>query len=372
MKVAPRPLRVAIVAASLRILGGQAVQAQRILEGWTGDPDVQAWLVPINPVPRPPLDRLLRIRYVRTAATQLIYWPLLARELRHADVVHVFSASYSSFLLSPLPAIAVAKALGKPVVLNYHSGEAPDHLRRSAIARTIMRSGVDLNVVPSAFLRDVLASFGIAARVVTNSIDVQRFAYRARDPLRPRILSTRNLEPMYNVAAVLRAFARIQAVHGDATLTVIGSGSQAEMLRALAESLRLRHVTFVGSVPPDQIHRYYAEADIYVQAPHIDNMPLSVLEAFASGLPVVATSVGGVPAILTDGVHGLLAPPDDHEAIASHVLNLLASPDDARRLAAAAHATCAGYAWPVARQGWLSAYRAVLKNAPSVPSTQSA
>jgi glycosyltransferase involved in cell wall biosynthesis len=177
---------------------------------------------------------------------------------------------------------------------------------------------------------------------------------------------------MYNVAAVLRAFARIQASHADATLTVVGSGSQSAPLRALAESLGLRDVTFVGAVPPDQIHRYYAEADIYLQAPHIDNMPLSVLEAFASGLPVVSTSVGGVPAILTDGVHGLLAPPDDHEAIAGHVLTLLGSPAYARQLAASAYATCAGYAWSVARQGWLSAYHAVLKNAPPVRSTQSA
>src|SRR2546423_6133244 len=106
-----RPLRVAIVAASLRILGGQAVQAQRILEGWRGRPEVDAWLVPINPVPPGPLARLLDFRYVRTIVTQLCYWPSLVRELRRADVVHVFSASYTSFLLAPLPAVILSKLL---------------------------------------------------------------------------------------------------------------------------------------------------------------------------------------------------------------------------------------------------------------------
>ena len=163
----PQPLRVAIVAASLRILGGQAVQAARLLDSWRGDPQVDAWLVPINPVPPRPFDSLLRVKYLRTIVTQLWYWPLLVREIRRADVVHVFSASYSSFLLSPLPAVLAAKLLRRPVILNYHSGEAPDHLRRSAIARRVMRSWVDLNVVPSVFLRDVLASFGITARVET-------------------------------------------------------------------------------------------------------------------------------------------------------------------------------------------------------------
>ena len=367
-----RPLKVAIVCASLRILGGQAVQAQRMIDGWRGDPEVDAWLVPINPVPRPPFDALLRIKYVRTVLTQLLYWPLLLRELRRADVVHVFSASYSSFLLAPLPAAAIARVLGKPVVLNYHSGEAPDHLRRSAVARHVMRKWVDLNAVPSAFLRDVLASFGIPAQVVTNTIDLQQFAYRVRDPLRPRLLSTRNLEPMYNVAGVLRAFARVQARYPEATLTVVGSGSQDAPLRALASELRLRQVTFTGRVPPSEIARHYADADIYVQMPSIDNMPLSVLEAFASGLPVVSTSVGGVPSILTDGVHGLLAPDNDDEAVAAQVISLLENPPLARRLAAAARETCAVYQWPVAREGWLRVYRAATAACPDLRPAESA
>jgi glycosyltransferase involved in cell wall biosynthesis len=366
-----RPLRIAIVAASLRILGGQAVQAQRLLDGWRDDPDIDAWLVPIDPVPARPYDSLLSIQYVRTIVTQFWYWPLLVRELRRADVVHVFSASYTSFLLAPLPAIVVARLLGRPVILNYHSGEALDHLRRSSFARRVLRDWVDLNVVPSSFLRDVLASFGIAARTVPNTIDPRQFAYRVRDPLRPRILSTRNFEPIYNVAAVVRAFARVQACHAEASLTLVGSGSQELALRALTAQLNLRHVTFAGRVPPSCVSGYYAEADIYVQTPSIDNMPLSVLEAFASGLPVVSTGVGGVPAILTDGVHGLLAPPDDDDAVAARVMTLLESPAYARQLAAAAHETCAGYEWPVARAGWLAAYRSVSKHPRWVPSAQS-
>ena len=127
-----RRLNVAIVAPSLGILGGQAVQADRLLKYWRDDPDVHGWLVPINPEAPGPLRHSSRIKYVRTLMTQLTYWPLLFKELRKADVVHVFSASYFSFLLAPLPAVLVARLLGKPVLLNYHSGEGPDHLRRSA------------------------------------------------------------------------------------------------------------------------------------------------------------------------------------------------------------------------------------------------
>src|SRR5688572_2532180 len=107
-------IRVAIVAPSLRILGGQAVQADRLLRAWRDDPNVHAWLVPHNPLPAPWLRGTLDVKYLRTVVTELTYGPLLIRELARADVVHVFSASYTSFLLAPLPAILVARMLGRP------------------------------------------------------------------------------------------------------------------------------------------------------------------------------------------------------------------------------------------------------------------
>ncbi len=351
-------LRVAIVAPSLAIIGGHSVQARQLLEGWADDERVDAWLVPINPTPPGPLASLLKTKYLRTVLTQLLYWPLLVRELRRADVVHVFSASYASFLLSPLPAILVAKALGRPLVLNYHSGEAEDHLRRSAIARRVLAS-VDRIVVPSPYLVDVFAAFGLAATAVANVVDRGRFAFRARTPLRPRILSTRNFEPLYNVACTLRAFTLVQKRWPNASLTLVGSGSCEAELRALAAELKLAHVEFVGRVPPERIADYYAQHDIYVQSPNIDNMPISVLEAYASGLPVVSTGAGGVPAILTHGEHGLLAPLDDPLALASRILLLLEQPGVALDLARNAHAMCESFAWERVRDQWLAHYQDV-------------
>src|SRR4029453_7826593 len=78
-------VNVAIVAPSMRILGGQGVQAARLVRSWRDDPDVHAWLVPINPIPPGPLAALTKIKYVRTIVTQLCYCPLLLRALHRAD-----------------------------------------------------------------------------------------------------------------------------------------------------------------------------------------------------------------------------------------------------------------------------------------------
>lgn len=349
-------LKVAIVAPTLSILGGHSVQASALLQRWSADPDVDAWLVPINPTPPRLVRAWTSVRYLRTVATQAAYWPLLWRELRAADVVHVFSASYTSFLLSPLPAMLVARGLGRPVLVNYHSGEAPDHLRRSWVARTALAGSSHL-VVPSRFLADVFRGFGLAAEIIPNVIDHARFPFRARPRLRPRFLSTRNFEPLYNVGCTLRAFRRIQDAHPDATLTLVGSGSEEGALRARAGALGLAGVTFAGRVPPAEMWRHYADADIYLQSPDIDNMPLSVLEAFASGLPVVSTCAGGVPAMLTDGVHGLLAPVGDDAALARCALRLLDDPELARRVADNAYASTDAFAWDAVREKWLAAYR---------------
>ena len=353
-------LRVAFVAPSLSILGGQAVQADRLLSAWRHDADVDAWLVPVNPLPPRLLSWALDVKYARTLVTELTYFPLLIRELARADVVHVFSASYASFLLAPLPAMLVAKALGRPVVLNYRSGEAPDHLQHSAIAhRSIAR--VDLNVVPSRFLVDVFRGFGIDATIIPNIVDPDAFQYRERTPLRPRLVSTRNFDALYNVATTIRAFRLVQDRHPGATLTLVGGGAQEAELRALVDQLGLQHVTFAGRVTPGEIAGFYAASDIYIQSPNIDNMPTSVLEAFASGLPVVSTEAGGVPAILTHGEHGLLAQLADYETLGHHVLRLLDNPDYARQLARNAYATTHACTWPSVREQWVRAYRSVLR-----------
>lgn len=349
--------RIALVAPGPEILGGQSVQARALAAGLRGD-GYDVAFVRIDPRFPAGLGWLRRRRYMRTVLNQALYVPSLLR-LRRADVVHVFSASYWSFLLAPLPAMLVARWLGKRVVLNYHSGEAEDHLARwGRLVHPGLRLADEI-VVPSEYLSDVFARHGYRTRVVPNVVDTARFGYRDRMPLRPRLLSTRNLEPYYRVDNTLEAFALLRNRYPDATLTVAGFGSEEARLRRLAASLGSRGISFRGRVDPSAIPGLCDAAHIFVNSSVVDNQPLSVLEAFAAGLPVVSTATGGIAALVRDGVTGLSVPAADPSAMARAVATLLEDPERAQRMARRARREVEAYGWPHVRARWAAVYSGV-------------
>jgi len=351
-----KPIRLLLVAPALRILGGQAVQANYLLEHLRREPNFEVSFVPHNPRLPGPLRLLQRIKYVRTLVTSFVYCINLLLQVPRHDIVHTFSASYLSFLLAPAPAILIARLFGKKVILNYRSGEAEDHLRtwpRTSVP--IMRLADEL-IVPSQYLIDVFARFGLRATAVSNIIDPDLFKFQERKPLLPIFLSNRNLYPLYNVACVLRAFAKIQQRFPEARLIIAGDGSQRPMLESLACELKLQNVEFRGRVAPHKMHELNEEAHIFLNSSNIDNMPGSILESFATGMPVVSTSAGGIRCIVTHEQTGLLVPKNDHDAMAAWAIRLLESPELASTIARNAYEECAGYKWDAVRGKWLAAY----------------
>jgi glycosyltransferase involved in cell wall biosynthesis len=360
---AQRKLRVLIVAPSLDILGGQAVQAQRLLQRLREDASLEVGFLPINPRLPGALRKLQAIKYVRTIVTSVAYcMSLLARVPRY-DVIHVFSASYFSFVLAPTPAILAGKLYGRKVLLNYHSGEAGDHLQRwrgTAIPTIRLADSV---VVPSDYLVRVFADFELPAQAILNLIETDRFEFRKRDPLRPVFLSNRNFESHYGVDRVLRAFGIIQKRFPEARLTVAGDGPLRTELEDLSRDLNLKNVEFTGRVAHERILELYNAADIFLNGSEIDNQPLSILEAYACGLPVVTTDAGGIPDIVTHEETGLMSPCGDVEGLAANAMRLLQDNDLAQRLARKGREECRKYTWEAVHHQWLACYHELGKQA---------
>jgi glycosyltransferase involved in cell wall biosynthesis len=256
-----------------------------------------------------------------------------------------------------IPALLAAKLYRRKIILNYHDSRAEDHVRhwRSA-ALTIRR--MDAIVAPSGFLRDVFASLGIPCRSIYNIIARENFRYRPRRALRPDFLHNRGMEPLYNISTTLRAFASVQREYPDATLTLLGDGPLRSELEQLAAQLGIQNTRFVGAVPNAQMPKWLDGADIYLTTPDIDCMPVSLLECYASGLPVIATKAGGIPYIAEDGETALLVKCGDHQAVAQAALRLLRDAALVEKITASAYEQCGTrYSGERIAEEWVNLYK---------------
>ena len=355
--------RVVIIAPRIQhLIGGQEVQADLLLRLWRDDPALYISYIGTNlDLPR----WLERIPYLRTVARFPFYLVNLLAGVREADIVHIFSAAFSSFLVSTAPAFYVSRILGKRLIINYRSGLARKHLSTSAIARDILKRA-DRVLVPSAYLVEVFRDFGINAEAIPNLVDPTQFSFRTREPLRPFLLCSRNLEPCYGIDLVLRAFAEVQKVYTEARLLLLGEGSQESPIRRLIAELNLKEVEMTGRVSRENIGLAYDKADILINASRVDNMPVSILEAFASGLPVVTTDAGGIPYIVEHERTGLLSNTEDWKQLAANVIRLLQDPTLVDRLTKNAYQQSFTYRWSNVRQLWLRLYQGFDPTEPSL------
>ncbi len=341
-------LRVALVGPAPPPAGGLAMQTLQLApllsaEGASGQHVVSN--APCRPVW---LDRL---RGLRAGWRLLAFVVALWRAAGRCDVVHLMANSGWNWHLVAAPALLIGRLRGVPVIVNYRGGGAGEFLAKGdQLVRLGMRQAARL-IVPSGFLVSVFARHGMQAEIVPNVIDLARFRRRPpREAATAHLVVARHLEALYDNATALRAFAQVRAVMPAARLTIAGGGLEHERLQALAHELGVAGaVTFSGPLQRDQMAALFQSADVSLNPSLADNMPNSVLESMASGVPVVSTAVGGVPFIVDDGRTGLLVPPGDAAAMAAAAMALLGDAQRWQRMADAASDEVRRYAWPQVR-----------------------
>ncbi len=323
----PRPggvaMQCAILADALTQAGAQVTRINTDLPGWRG----KGW---------------------RRGAFPLAQVAHIFRALRRTrdgwDILHVHAASWWGFM----PAVAGLKARrwGKRLVVTYHGGEAAAFMARyGRLARpALMRYHALLTLTPTQAA--IFRAYGLTPEIVPNIVPLARFHFRPRGPVQPRILWLRHLEAHYRPQDALAVFARLQRRYPDATLTLAGQGALRAVLEARVRDERVAGVALMGPVPANRIPALYDDADIFLNTSAVDNLPLTLIEASASGLPIVSTDAGAIPDLIADGDNGLLAPVGDIEALTHHIFRLLEDAQLARRLSLAARENAARFDWP--------------------------
>ena len=354
-------LRIGLVGPLPPPAGGMANQTRQLAE-LLRRAGATVTLVQTNAPYRPAW--IVRVPVLRALFRLLPYLWALWQAAGRSSLFHVMANSGWSWHLFARPAIRIAAWRGVPVVVNYRGGEAATFLARAhASVKNTLARGTNLLMVPSGYLQAVFAKHHIEARIVPNIVDLDRFkpplpGQRVRGA---HLVVARNLEPIYDNATAIQALAALRLTHPEARLTIAGTGPEEPTLRALVASLGLvSAVELVGRLDRDEVAAVYREADIALNPSTVDNMPNSVLEALASGVPVVSTDVGGVPYIVKHGVTALLVPPRDPAAMAAAVQRLLDDPELADRLASAGLGEAQCYTWARVSAGLAALYSGAL------------
>ena len=273
------------------------------------------------------------------AARLFVQWPAL---------VHVNTSVDPRGFWREVVLVAVARAFGRRVVYQIHGGTL-DRLTAPPLMRAIARAAYgapDALVVLARAEQEQFARLGGVKRlvVVPNAIDVaalqtpggrmhsgqvRRLAYLGR------LVDGKGLFELLEAVATLRA----EPAFGSLELRIAGSGDARERLAAEIARRGLGDaVTLVGSVQGEAKAKFLQESDVFLLPSESEGMPYSVLEAMAAGTPVVASRVGGIPDVVTDGEHGRLVPPRDPGAIAAALRELAASPERLREQSRACEA----------------------------------
>jgi glycosyltransferase involved in cell wall biosynthesis len=341
-----RKYSIAIVSPFPSPYGGMAIQAQKLFTLLRND-GFKVIAIKTNADFPKGLLPLSEIKGLRTLIRLLLFLKNLHQALPHVETVYFLTGFFNFFFWVTYPALILIKIHRKKVILSARGGEARLFFQKYGLLVRPILKRVDAISAPSGFLKEAFEEvLGLDAAIVPNIADFDQFRFRQRKRVQPKLLVTRSLEEIYSVSCVIRAFKKVYEYFAESSLGIVGDGSQRANLEKLVAELNLTdRVTFHGRVEHSKIQNYYDQYDIFLNASNADNFPGVILEAFASGLPVVSTRAGGIPYMVEEGVTGLLVDIGDSEALAKKVIKLVKDPELALMLANNARIECHKYSW---------------------------
>lgn len=271
---------------------------------------------------------------------------LLLIRAKKYDILHVHACSGWGFLPVVYGVIA-GKLIGRKIIVTYHGGDASYFFSKHPKTVRFWLMKADERVVLSGFLKSIFDEYSIPSKVIANIVELKDDVYVEKTCLRPRFISVRHLRDLYNIPCIIKAFEKVQKEVPEARLMILGDGDKRNELETYVMERGVKNIEFVGQVPNSDMGYYLQQNDILLSAPLIDNMPVSLLEAFSAGLLVISSNVGGVPYMVENKRTGILFPSDDHDALAEQMMWALSHEKECLQIILNAKKEVEKYSWNV-------------------------
>lgn len=277
------------------------------------------------------------------------------RRRRDYAVAQVDVYSGPAFLWAEIVS-AMLRALGKPFILTLHGGNLPQFARKNSWRMRRLLAMAQAVTAPSEYLCREMAPYRPDVKLLLNALEVGHYTFRLRAHPLPKLVWVRAFHEIYNPTLAPRLLARVLPRFPEARLTMVGPDKGDHSLEdtcRVAERLGVRHrLQLPGQVPKESVPDWLAQSDVFLNTTNVDNAPVSVLEAMATGLCLVSTNVGGLSDLLQDAHDALMVQPNDEVSMGTAVTALLTQDGLAERLSGNARAKAEARDWSAILPQW--------------------
>jgi glycosyltransferase involved in cell wall biosynthesis len=348
------PVRLGLVSPLAPAIGGMATQADRLILALRHE-GIEVDAIPV----RETLALLERVPVIRTVLQYRKRIERLKQIADRVDGIIVCSCTGLYFDLVTLPVINFCRRRGIPVAISQRGSDTETWLASTRRGRRLFRAAAAKATavhVSSPYMQRTLARYGIDSRCAPILLDLSTFRYRPRTSSAGVIVNNRTLARFHGGPLLLEAFSRVVERRPGVSLIVAGDGVQGPACHALARSLGIsRYITFTGALTASGVSDVLATADLVLNTSSEDNIPNAILEAFACGVPVVTSAVGGIPDLVGDDERGYLVRDRNPESFAAAVDRCISDPTGTLRRVEAARLWVEGLCWASLRNQYLDA-----------------
>ena len=250
---------------------------------------------------------------------------------RKYDIFHIHGCSFFGFFPIVI-GVMIGKLLKKKIIITYHGGGLYEFINKYKTKVIYFLNKANTITVPSKYLQDILNNNSIKSKYLPNIIRDNNVYLKKRENLKPILIVTRTLDEVYNIPLSIMAFKDLKKVVPDAKLKIVGDGKLKNEILELVKKENIDDIEFIGRVPNSKIGEILNTADIFINPSNKDNMPLSLFEALACGLPVISTNVGGIPDYIIDGINGFLIELNNKEQLMNKILYILNNQDEVQKI----------------------------------------
>lgn len=274
---------------------------------------------------------------------------------RNANFIIIDTYSTANFYFA-LVTSQLARLFAIKYIPVLHGGNLPKRICKNPWLAKLIFKNAEINVSPSLYLQKEFEDRQFKTTFIPNAIEIKNYTFKKRNSLKPNLLWVRAFDNIYNPLMAVEVLFLLKKKYPLARLCMIGADKDGSLneVKKLAKQLEVyESVEFTGLLSKPEWIRKSELYDIFINTTTIDNMPVSVIEAMALGLPIVSTNVGGLPYLISHKKTGILTEENNAVNMAEAIVDLVENLEEIAEITVNAREMVMNFDMELVKMKWI-------------------